>query len=320
MTNVIFSRKGFDSGYGGIPSPILPDGRLLSLPIPYRDRLRTYQSVLFDGEPLARVVTLLAKGKIPATASCHLDPDLRADAVPRSPGWRPIFGQVGAAQKHLQNRGVGVGDLFLFFGWFRATQFQTDGLIFSPKSPDLHVLFGWLQVGAVHHPSPEILRHLPWTVDHPHCIEQGWGDNNAIYVAAPTLNLPGLDRDALPGAGVFPHFHPALQLTQTGRSRSIWQLPAWMHPRQRASSLSYHHAPNIWETDGDRVILKSRPRGQEFVLDVDHYPEAESWLANLFQAIFLDKDSSTACKKIDNLADHQEISTDPSTTIKPLKE
>ena len=31
---VILSRKGFDSSYGGTASPILPDGTLLSLPIP----------------------------------------------------------------------------------------------------------------------------------------------------------------------------------------------------------------------------------------------------------------------------------------------
>lgn len=31
---VILSGKGFDSSYGGQASPILPDGTLLSLPIP----------------------------------------------------------------------------------------------------------------------------------------------------------------------------------------------------------------------------------------------------------------------------------------------
>lgn len=31
---VVLSRKGMDSRAGGIPSPILPDGTLLSLPIP----------------------------------------------------------------------------------------------------------------------------------------------------------------------------------------------------------------------------------------------------------------------------------------------
>lgn len=33
---IIFSRKGFDASYGGYPSPILPDGRMISLPIPTR--------------------------------------------------------------------------------------------------------------------------------------------------------------------------------------------------------------------------------------------------------------------------------------------
>ncbi len=31
---IIISRKGFDSGSGGYPSPILPSGELCSLPIP----------------------------------------------------------------------------------------------------------------------------------------------------------------------------------------------------------------------------------------------------------------------------------------------
>ena len=31
---LILSRKGFDSSAGGIASPILPDGRMISLPIP----------------------------------------------------------------------------------------------------------------------------------------------------------------------------------------------------------------------------------------------------------------------------------------------
>jgi len=37
---VILSRKGFDSAYGGYPSPILPDGKMVSLPIPLEDSIR----------------------------------------------------------------------------------------------------------------------------------------------------------------------------------------------------------------------------------------------------------------------------------------
>ena len=39
---IILSRKGFDSGYGGCPNPILPDGTLLSLPIPSRNEKVKY--------------------------------------------------------------------------------------------------------------------------------------------------------------------------------------------------------------------------------------------------------------------------------------
>ena len=31
---IILSRKGFDSKNGGFPSPVLPDGKMMSLPIP----------------------------------------------------------------------------------------------------------------------------------------------------------------------------------------------------------------------------------------------------------------------------------------------
>jgi hypothetical protein len=37
---IIMSRKGFDSAYGGYPSPILPDGKMVSLSIPSGDSLR----------------------------------------------------------------------------------------------------------------------------------------------------------------------------------------------------------------------------------------------------------------------------------------
>lgn len=35
---LVLSRKGFDSGYVGFPSPILPDGRLISIQIPNDDK------------------------------------------------------------------------------------------------------------------------------------------------------------------------------------------------------------------------------------------------------------------------------------------
>ena len=45
---IILSRKGFDSSNGGCPSPILPDGTLLSMPIPSNDR-DTYETLSCRG-------------------------------------------------------------------------------------------------------------------------------------------------------------------------------------------------------------------------------------------------------------------------------
>jgi hypothetical protein len=43
--------------------------------------------------------------------------------------------------------------------------------------------------------------------------------------------------------------------------------------------------------DGDSVYLRTVGRGQEFVLDCDHYPESEGWLAGLFGAALADAEA-----------------------------
>ena len=45
---VILSRKGFDSMNGSCPSPIMPDGTLLSMPIPSDDEAN-YDDLYYNG-------------------------------------------------------------------------------------------------------------------------------------------------------------------------------------------------------------------------------------------------------------------------------
>ena len=153
---VILSRKGFDSEYGRVPSPVLPDGRMISLPIPDRDAPTAYEAIRRDELTMADlVVDLGAKRGKPAkpiarTDFAHLDPDLDPDAVSRRSGWRPIFGQSGAALGHLTNEGVGVGDLFLFFGWFRPAEIVAGHWRYVRGSDSFHALWGWLLVGDIY--------------------------------------------------------------------------------------------------------------------------------------------------------------------------
>lgn len=270
---LIFSRKGFDGTAGGHPSPILPDGRLVSLPIPesakpvggaiayeqlrWPDRRRTYADALRQ----------LGRSE-PPSQGAHLDPDLTADVAPAVRGWRPAFGQCGAAQTHLRTQGVGKGDLFLFFGWFRQAEERDGRLRFAWGAPDLHALFGYLEVGEVV-PIPtrgdveRVRKAWPGLARHPHVRTPG-RTHNTLYVAAERSSwAPGL-----PGAGSF-RWSDELRLTVPEGPRSVWRLPACFQPAGEPT-LSYHRNPARWRrADDGSVVLTTVGRGQEFVMDAD---------------------------------------------------
>jgi hypothetical protein len=275
---VIFSRKGFDSGYGKVPSPILPDGRMISLPIPDRDAPATYGAIQHDGINLGDLVDDLTRGEIPREYRAHLDPDLDPKAVSRPAGWRPIFGQSGAALGHLRKEGVAPGDLFLFFGWFRQVERVSTQWRYVRGSQPVHALWGWMRIGAIH-----ACRSLPddvagWAAGHPHLTGPQPGENDVI-IAADDLVVAGR---RLRGAGIFTG-RPERTLTLPGATRSIWRMPAWMSPDAGLASLSYHGDRERWLTvDAEACRLSSVARGQEFVLSTTRSDLLDAWLAVVF--------------------------------------
>lgn len=283
IRRLILSRKGFDSGSGGMASPILHGKRMLSLPIPSPTDSFRMRDLAVDPRDLGHVLSHLSKYSL--DSHVHLDPDLDRAAQLRRKGWRPSLGQIGAAQTHLRKHGVGRGDVFIFFGWFHAVEQDGSGRwVWSPKADDLHVLFGWLEVDHVLSGRKEVEHGksiYPWIRDHPHVqdAERRNDEGNAIYVAREQSRLVP-DR---PGGGMFRRFDPELQLTAPGRSRSVWSLPRWFSPGKGRTALSYHGAPERWSTKGDRCVLQSVARGQEFVLDLEGRPEATAWLKGLIR-------------------------------------
>ena len=279
---LILSRKGFDTAAGGVPSPILPDGRLVVLPIPDARSVTPFEAISHRGEPLGPLVSDLTRGRIAPDTGAHLDPDLLADSLPRRPGWRPVFGQMGQAQSHLCNQGVGPGDLFLFYGLFRRVEQGANGWRFVRDARPCHVLWGWLQVAerlTLGDAGPE---GVEWAHDHPHCQRLD-APNNVLYLARRLLQLGGL-ADSLPGAGVFPRYAAARRLTAAAADRvSAWELPRWFHPGKGRPPLSYHADPRRWRRHADRVDLQAVARGQEFVLDGEAYPEAMAWARALIR-------------------------------------
>ena len=134
---IVLSRKGFDSSAGGVPSPLIAGGPV-SLPIPTRMPTPTRFLDLSDG--IAQLVSDLTRGRIAPDRPCHLDPDLNPVSLTRRSGWRGALGQVSAAQSHLANHCVGPGDIFLFWGLFRAAS-RTDGPWQFTGEPE-HRIFG----------------------------------------------------------------------------------------------------------------------------------------------------------------------------------
>lgn len=277
---LILSRKAFDSGAGKVANPILDDGAMIPMPIPDKQSPIRYRDITIAGHDLGNVAVDITGGRTRSDHFAHLDPDLIESAYPRQPGWRPIFGQVGVAQSVLAREGVGPGDLFLFFGWFRRATASGGRLRPVPGAPDLHVIWGWLQVDAVVPVGG--VEHPTWMSYHPH-IASPRGRGNTVYVARENVTLDGADLD-LPGAGVFDCYDERLRLTKKGSSRSTWDLPSWFAPGGSRPALGYHSDPGRWHVDGDRVELQSAARGQEFVLDTTRYPESLDWVRNLLDA------------------------------------
>jgi hypothetical protein len=151
---------------------------------------------------------------------------------------------------------VGVGDLFLFYGWFRHTHLVNGRLRFVPGNTGFHAIFGYLEVGEVlatnqNKPLPD------WLLDHPHAQPSRMAKaTNTIYVAADGLSkLP-----QRPGAGVF-RFNKSLVLTSPGASRSRWNLDPSVF---RHVTITYH-TDTAWR-DG---YFQSYPRAQEYVVHAD---------------------------------------------------
>lgn len=280
---VVFSRKGFDSGWGGVPSPILDDGRMVSLPIPDRSGI-AYGDLRLDEEQsyadLMGRLGITAVKYPPKTrvdlldARAHLDPDVVAPVVARQAGWRPMFGQVGAAQGHLRRLGVGPGDLLLFYGWFCPTRSHEHGqLRYAPARERIQALWGYLEIDEVlsvaDTPEPPV-----WARSHPHFAQRDeprFAKANTVYVATSRLSFD----TRLKGAGSVGRYRPELRLTRAGSTPSTWELPIGFHP-SRTSFPMTGNASSSWSIDRERTVLRASRIGQEFVVESNN--EIAEWM------------------------------------------
>ena len=216
---VILSRKGFDASNGGRPSPILPDGTLLSMPIPSDDSIG-YDEICYDDIMYSDLLKQLNPKK--AYSKCHLDPDIRENnRIVDIPEWKPAFGQIDSSQGVLKNAHVEVGDIFLFFGWFKQTELYNGEYRYVKKnaadfyhSSDLNVIFGYMQIGEIITNAQRIAEYY-W---HPHSsVERLNTTSNTLYI--PTDRLSFLPE--YKGYGVL-NYREDRVLTMKNQTRAIW--------------------------------------------------------------------------------------------------
>ncbi len=270
---IILSRKGFDSTFGCQPSPIMPNGNLLSLPIPYSNDCNKYSDLSYEGHTYFDIIRQLNPyTKIKDNDTCHLDPDIRRDVKNREDGWKPAFGQHGAAQSHLIKNGVKEGDIFLFFGWFKFTQWNEGKLqyIKSSNYPNgFHAIYGYLEIKEMISPKNDNKKMPDWLTKHPHAdYGKKYKSNNMIYVS---------DTDI---AGYL-KFDTKLILTKSGQpNRATWVLPEFFHPKSGVE-LSYNKILSLWKRGLENNTILETKRGQEFVFLKDPKGDVEKWALGL---------------------------------------
>lgn len=220
---IILSRKGFDTKNGGMPSWVMPDGGVASLPIPSGEGEPTdYADLHYNGTYYSQIMHNLFN--IYCYDPCHLDPDLDVSRHVNPPkNWKPGFGQCDTSLSYLMNSvGVEPGDLFLFFGWFHFIeqfkgiyQYVKEGKDFFDNH-DFHLVWGYLQVGEILFDFKEKSKRMPW---HSHAQDFRENDpNDAIFVASEKLSFA----PHMPGAGILP-FSKKRILTMEGKKKGTWK-------------------------------------------------------------------------------------------------
>ncbi len=95
MKRVILSRKGFDSKYGGKPSPIFKNGDIFSLPIPQNGKSpKKFNELKFNGINGDQALKEVSATKVTSKDFCHYDPALN-DKI-------GLFGQAGVHNLSLK--------------------------------------------------------------------------------------------------------------------------------------------------------------------------------------------------------------------------
>lgn len=269
---VILSRKGFDMKHGKIPSPILPDGTLLLLPRPDDAGFLRYDELFYQGTSYLDIIRQLnpSIAEELKDARCFPSPDISPDTYSTPKDWKPTFTQYGPSEGHLSSQKVSVGDIFLFFGWFRQTTYDDQHqLTYVSDAPDLHIICSYLQIGSIIKNKNFILKKYTWNK----LVDNFIKTSKHYSVYLPTKKLSYNNKQDGFGQLVFAQ---NLILTKQGLPYHKWTLPDLF--RQQDVTISYHNNYTNGFIPG-KDYFQSSNIGQEFVINGTH--DLRAWVCRL---------------------------------------
>lgn len=264
---IIFSRKGMDSEYGKIVNPIMPDGLMLSLPIPREDDEKTFKEIIYKRQgyekTLEKIIEELSyvknKGinnKIKAMVAkgcCHPDPDINEFLRAQETNWRPAMGFTQGEKFKLIDC-VRPGDIFLYYGTFKPTEESGGKLQYKSKYEEFHAIFGYLEVKEIVTEKENAERMKAEFPSHPHTAYIGNPEKreNTLFVS---------DKEA---SGIF-KYAPELCLTARNRTKSVWDLQGFPEDAEIITGAKNDKKYKPVKEE-NQFIFESLPRGQEFIV------------------------------------------------------
>ena len=179
----------------------------------------------------------------------------------------------------MKNNNINIGDLFLFWGWFRETVTLNKKTVYLKKDPGHYRFFGWLQIGKIIHLGKDpswYSEHKSISNSHPHTIGH-WKENNTLYLASDKLNAFGLKNYY--GFGKFNASEYTNLSIDPSYKKSLWKCPDWLNPKLGGCGMTYHKDKKRWGKNSVEIV----GRGQEFIAEPKKKDKCKKWLTNIFK-------------------------------------
>ncbi len=275
--HIILSRKGFDSSYGGSPSIILPNNKMISFPIPVEAPEIGYKAteIHFDEENKT-LADYLQELKIKEKSAYHVDPEIQNIHIENSENFIHrgfgTLGQWSSAATHLANNEIqsqNISDknpaIFLFFGLFQKTKFDINKrLIYTGNS--FHAIWGYLIATQAINVSDISNSNYPELKSHLHYINK---DNvGVIHKGKTNVIFRGNKFETF-------MFSDKLRLSiENQKYCTKWEIPDFIEKIT-------HNKIESGKTSNGKRIINSAKRGQEFIITKYDTAKMNNWLNDL---------------------------------------